>query len=270
MPIACSTAIGCGFPIEEALNRIVKTGLHKCDLLTIEGWAHLNPSSMIAEWDATTARVDALLMERNLRLVSLNAMIGTKMHERTPAAMASRERETAAVLEFMSTYGISTIALQPPLKWQETWSDAEQDLCIATLREQMAVAQKAGVTFALELHTRSPFESMQQVNRLLAALPEIPLVYDATHFVMQGIPIRETAWMMKNAAHAHLRDAKKGELQAPYGEGEVDFDWVLGTLQEKGFKGTISIEYLGSKDTPFDVVDSASRLADKISEYFAV
>ena len=135
-------------------------------------------------------------------------------------------------------------------------------------KTQLEQGRAAGVTFALELHTRSPFESMDQVNRLLAEIPDVPLVYAPTHFVMQGMEIRDTVWMMRNAAHVHLRDAAPGELQSAFGKGQVDFDWVLGTLRDQGYQGAISIEYLGSPDTPFDVVDSARRLASVVATYF--
>jgi sugar phosphate isomerase/epimerase len=50
-------------------------------------------------------------------------------------------------------------------------------------------------------------------------LPEVPLVYDPTHFVMQGIDIRETGWLMAHAQHVHLRDAAPDKMQVPFGTG---------------------------------------------------
>lgn len=264
--IVCSSAIGCGFPVEEALDRIAAIGLQDADLLTIEGWAHINPSALAADFDATSAQIDALLAKRGLKLRSLNAMLGPKMHERDASFSEPRTQQTQALLKLMRKHGFSTIALQPPLKWQETWSNEEQDRCIATLQEQLALAKNEGVCFALELHTRSPFETMDQVRRLMDAIPDVPLVYDPTHFIMQGIPLKDTAWMLNNTRHCHVRDAAQGQLQAPFGQGSVDWDWLTGSLKDSGFSGVVSIEYLGSKDTPFDVLDSAKRLASLLQE----
>jgi sugar phosphate isomerase/epimerase len=83
---------------------------------------------------------------------------------------------------------------------------------------------------------------------------------------MQGIDIRETGWLMDRARHVHLRDAAPGKIQAPFGEGTVDFDWVLGELEQRGYQGHFSIEYLENKD--FDVIDSAQRLHETIARRF--
>lgn len=269
MKIVCSSSIGCGFPVEEALDRIISVGLKDADLLAIEGWAHINPSALAEDFDGVSARIDSLLSERGLRLASLNAMLGPKMHERDASFVEPRKKQTEAIIKLMRKHGISTIALQPPLKWQEAWSHEEQDRCIVTLQEQLELAKKEGVCFALELHTRSPFETMEQVRRLLDAIPDVPLVYDPTHFVMQGIPFKDTAWMLNNARHCHVRDASKGQLQAPFGQGSVDWDWLTGALKDADFSGVISIEYLGGKDAEFDVIDSAKRLAALLQEKLA-
>lgn len=97
-------------------------------------------------------------------------------------------------------------------------------------------------------------------------MPNLGIVYDPTHFVMQGLEIRETDWLIKRAQHVHLRDAAPGAIQTPFGEGAVDFGWVLGTLREHGYSGHISIEYLETKD--FDALDSALRLHEVIARVF--
>jgi sugar phosphate isomerase/epimerase len=138
--------------------------------------------------------------------------------------------------------------------------------CIATLREQKAAGDAAGVTFALELHINSPFETMEQAQRFIEAMPEMPLVYDPTHFVMQGVNIRDTGWLMDRAAHVHLRDAARDKMQVPFGTGEVDFDWVFGALKERGYNGHFSIEYL--ETDAFDVLQEAPKLRDAIARNF--
>jgi len=97
-------------------------------------------------------------------------------------------------------------------------------------------------------------------------MPEMPLVYDPTHFVMQGIDIRETAWLMERAIHVHLRDAAPGKIQEHFGKGAVDFDWVLRTLKDNGYEGHFSIEYL--EDENMDVLEDAKRARDAVAQYF--
>jgi len=267
--IACSTSIASGFPLEKACADIASLGLRLIDILTIEGWAHVNPGDLADRWEETIQHVDGLLKEHDLTPIALNSMVGPKMHERSDESNARRKVETEALFRLMKKYDIGVAALQPPLNVDpELDENIVFESCLATLREQVAMAEAAGLQFALELHTRSPFETMPQVNRLLAAMPDAPLVYDPTHFVSQGINIKETGGMMDNARHVHIRDAAKGKLQAPYGQGEVDFDWICQALKDRGYAGHISIEYLGGKNLEFDVLDSAQRLYEKLVEYF--
>jgi sugar phosphate isomerase/epimerase len=149
----------------------------------------------------------------------------------------------------------------PSRPWEEVLAD-----CVATLREQFQAGAAAGVQFCVELHINSPFETPEQARRLLEAMPEVRFVYDPTHAVCQGLDVRDTAWVMEHAAHVHLRDAAQGQLQAAYGEGAVDFDWVLSALRERGYSGSFSIEYFNAPE--FDVDASVLRLRDHIRRYF--
>lgn len=98
------------------------------------------------------------------------------------------------------------------------------------------------------------------------AIPDIPLIYDPSYFIMQDIDLRETEWLMVNARHVHLRDAAPKQMQVEFGKGAVDFDWVLRTLKDHGYSGNFSIEYLETDG--FDVLNSSHKLYDKIAKYF--
>jgi sugar phosphate isomerase/epimerase len=264
--IACSTSVRCGSSLETALADIANAGFKKVDILTIDGWVHVNSSDLADNWDETVGKVDGLLAQHGLTPIALNTGVGPQLHDRSPEANGKRVRETAALVRLMDHYDITTAAIQPRNADRERpWEDVLRD-CLATLGEQKAAVEAAGRRFALELHVNSPFESLEQAQRFIAEMPDMPVVYDPTHFVMQGLPVKETGWLMRNAGHVHLRDAAEGKLQAPFGEGSVDFDWLLGTLRDSGYTGNISLEYLETND--FDVLDSSRRLYDVVARYF--
>lgn len=267
MAIACSTAVRCNASLEKALADIAAAGFDTIDLLAIDGWVHVNPTDLADRFDETLARVNGLLKQHRLMPIALNTGTSPQLHHRSPEVNAQRMREVEGLIRLMQHLGLNVAAMQPrnpdPAR---PWEDVLRD-CVATLREQVAAAEAAGVTFALELHIRSPFETLQQTRRLLDEMPELPLVYDPSHFVMQGIDIRETGWLMDyNTRHVHLRDAGMDKMQVPFGTGQVDFDWVLGSLVDRGYQGHIAIEYLESD--AFDALDSALRLRDTIIAYF--
>ena len=266
MAIACSTSVFAGSSLEEALRGIAGLGFRQFDLLAIDGWIHVHTSELAERPDEVYARLDALLAETGLQPLAANTGVGPQLHHRDSATNERRAREIAALVRFLQRYGISIAAIQPrqgdpDRPWEAVLAD-----CVTTLREQFAAGDAAGIDFLLELHVRSPFETLEQARRLVEAMPEVRFVYDPTHYACQGIDLRETEWLMERTGHIHLRDAAPGQLQAPFGAGAVDFDWVLGTLSDRGYAGHFSLEYFPSTD--FDVADSVHRLRDKIVEHF--
>jgi sugar phosphate isomerase/epimerase len=224
----------------------------------IEGWVHLNPS----EVEAKAHDVDAALRQWGLTLQCANTGLGVQMHHRSPSHEALRQKNLENLLGFLAPRGVKTAAIQPLAADKERPCGEVFADCLATLDAQIPAGHARGLQFALELHVHSPFETLEQARMLLEARPEMALVYDPTHFIMQGHPLKESTWLMTNARHCHLRDAAPGQLQCPFGLGELDVDWVVKALQDHGYTGDVSIEYLGTDD--FDVVESAQRLRDAL------
>lgn len=257
MRIFVSTAIGCDADLSTALDRAEKVG-SEIDLLMIEGWVHLNPS----EAQSKAAEVDEALRSRGLTLECANTGLGVQLHHRGPAYDPFRKANLKGLLDFLVPRKVKAAAIQPLAADRERPYGEVLSDCLATLDEQMSEGDTRGLQFALELHVHSPFETLEQARMLLEARPEMPLVYDPTHFIMQGHPLKESTWLMPQARHCHLRDAAAGQLQCPFGQGELDVDWVVKSLLDHGYQGDVSIEYLGTDE--FDVVESAQRLRDAL------
>lgn len=266
MAIACSTSVFSNSSLEDALAGIAGLGFPCFDLLAIDGWIHLHTSELAREPAAARARIDGLLARHGLRFLAANTGVGPQLHDRSPEANERRRAETAALVDFLRHYGVRVAAVQPRQSDPSRPWDAVLADCITTLREQFAVAGAAGVQLAVELHVNSPFEKLEQARQLFREMPEVRIVFDPTHFYCQGVPFAEFAWTIDHAVHVHLRDAAPGKLQAPFGEGAVNFDEVLGTLKDRGYAGHFSIEYFASPE--FDVADSVQRLRDTIARHF--
>ncbi|HEY0867049.1 MAG TPA: sugar phosphate isomerase/epimerase family protein [Fimbriimonas sp.] len=263
--VACSTSVRCHSTLDKALEEIAGAGFREIDLLAIDGWVHLNPSDLARDYDSSFRTFDAKLKASNLIIRALNTGVGPQLHDRSSAAAEVRSAEIAALIRFMSEYGIRIAAIQPRNADRSRPADAVFADCIRTVREQVALGEEEGVEFALELHSNSPFETMEQARALVEAFGDVPLVYDPSHFVMQGVDLRDTAWLMNHAKHVHLRDAAHGRLQTRVGEGGVDFDWMLRSLQDGGYRGGYSLEYLETDE--FDALEEALRLEELVKRY---
>jgi sugar phosphate isomerase/epimerase len=267
MAIAISTTVGCNSALDKALQTAHNLGFRNVDILTVDGWAHVNTQDLADDFANTRARVDALLQQYQLTPITTNSGVSTKMHHRSPEINQPRRDETLALVKWCNSYNIDFATIQPPLYIgdEHPWDEVLEH-CVQSLREQKQIGDKNGVRFALELHVNSPFETLEQARRFCEAMPEMPLAYDPSHFVVQGIDARETEWMMERALHVHVRDAAPNKGQEHFGQGTIDFDWMFKALKNRGYKGHFSIEYL--EDENMDVLEDAKRAREAIAQYF--
>jgi len=266
MAIACSTSVFCRSSLEEALRSIRALGFDQIDLLMIDGWVHVNTTDLAGDYAGTLARVDALLKQHALTPIAVNSGVSPLLHDRTPEGCARREAEVKALIRFMNHYHIGVAAVQPrnpdPQRSRpEVLRDSAQ-----TMRDMIEMARGTGVTFALECHSGSIVETMDEVGEIMRLVPDLCFAYDPTHFVMSGVALPDTLPLLERSVQVHLRDAAPGAMQAHYGQGAVDFDWILQRLRERGYRGHFSIEYL--EQAGEDLGEDVQRLRDKIAGYF--
>jgi sugar phosphate isomerase/epimerase len=137
-----------------------------------------------------------------------------------------------------------------------------------TVREITEILARHGARFAYEPHWRTPVQNLDETRDFMENAPDLKLVYDPTHFIMQGYSTEDTLFMLDHCTHAHLRDAAKDQMALPYGAGEVDFAMIIKAMKERGFDKPISLEYLPGKveDPEPDLIkirDDLQRLWDE-------
>ncbi len=255
MAIACSTS-AFKTDFESALGEVARLGFKHVDLIAIGGWNHVSLPKLVDSFDATADRIEGLLSRYGLTPVAMNFAVHHP-HQRTDEqANANRLEQVRAQTRIMNRLGVKVASFYPGYKAEDRrWEDVLADE-VATLGEMLAIGRDAGVTLCVEPHFGTPFQSVRQGLGLLEALPELQIAYDPSHYAMQGIDLRETQPLLDRAATVHLRDAGPDKMQRPVGEGTVDFDWIIQTLQARHYAGQWSIEYLPSEeiDIPAQIV----------------
>jgi sugar phosphate isomerase/epimerase len=242
MSLACSTS-AFRTPLDEALSLVSSMGFASVDLICIPGWDHIQPRELAQDAAGVADRVAALLEQNSLTPIACNVGLSA-FYLRDSETVTQRLRELRGLADLMSRLGIGIASFYPGYKLDPSeWEDAFARW-VRTWREVQEVAEESGVQFVVELHKDTVFEAMSQCHRLFEALPELRIAYDPSHFVMQGIDVRETVPLIERAAHVHLRDAAADKMYEHTGEGNVDFDWLLGALKDRGYAGHISIECL--------------------------
>jgi len=192
----------------------------------------------------------------------MNIGLSYQMHDRRAGSVESNLRELEALCALMGRLSVSVAALQP---LQDDPSRSPADVladCVESLRGYYQCAESHGISLGIELHVNSPFESMGAVNFLLDKIPSAGVIYDPSHFLAKGMDLRDSAFIIDNAVHAHLRDAGPDELQLPVGRGAADFEYIIGLLGEKGYKGGYSIEYIDNGQ--WDALSETLKLRDML------
>ena len=100
----------------------------------------------------------------------------------------------------------------------------------------------------------------------------LKLTLDHAHFACMGFTQDRIDPLAAHAAHAHLRQARPGALQAKWSEGTIDFARVLDALADGGHDGFVSIEYVHQDymDTVYeDVLTETARMRDFVRAHLS-
>jgi sugar phosphate isomerase/epimerase len=243
--IACSTS-AWKVGLDEALGHVSRLGFQKVDLICIPSWGHVSAEKLEADFEHECRAIRHMLAGHGLTAVAANLAVGNLYERGDGAANAARLRHVDAVARLMKRLNIGVASFFPGGKWpaqEMRWTDV-LSATVDTVHEILAVGRTYQVTFAVELHANTPFETVEQGSALLEAVPELGVAYDPSHYAMQQIPLRSTARFLDRARHVHLRDAAPGKMCVRFGDGTVDFEWLYEALHARHYSGHCSIEYL--------------------------
>ncbi len=260
MLVACSTS-AFREPLGAALEAIARLGFAHVDLLTIPSWEQIRPADLRAAFDAQASAIETLLTRYDLTPIAFNTAFGN-LSERPPDLVAQRRAEAEVVARLAHRLGVKVASFYPGFRSPRPWDEVLADT-VASIRELLAAGAEHGVEYVVELHQGTPFETVAQGRGLLAALPELRVAYDPSHYAMQGLDVRDTARFLDRAAHVHFRDAAPDQMQVPFGTGTVDFTWLLQALVDREYAGHASIEYLPG--LPGDLAQSIRRTRDAVT-----
>ena len=159
MKISCSTTIGHRLSLDEALDRIADLGFAEIDLLAAHGWAHVSPRDLVDDFAATSAAIRTSLESRGLGIAALNVAFSGPLYGRSEDDVARRHDEGLAVVNLMEAFDVDVAAVQPGGRPHGIADTTLIEDAAASWAELTALAAEKSRTLALELHTRSPFDS---------------------------------------------------------------------------------------------------------------
>jgi sugar phosphate isomerase/epimerase len=107
-------------------------------------------------------------------------------------------------------------------------------------------AGERGIVFSIEApHKLSIAEQQDDIDSFWAdQIDAVKTTLDCAHMTYAGLdPAHVAQRLAYRCAHAHLRDAVKGNSLLKYGEGSVDFKQYINAVASAGYKGYFSMEF---------------------------
>ncbi len=231
-----------------------------------------------AALDADRVRTDPLGTAGAVRALGISAsnlywLFGPTPEVNAVSDASAQERNLAElpnVLRFAEALGIPSLFLLPGVSRPGQSRSALLTQSAAALREMVPLAAARGVALTVEPHVGGLLASPAETLAFLEAVPGLRLTLDYAHFACMGFPQGEIDVLAPHAAHVHLRQARPGALQAKWGEGTLDFGAMIETLQEAGYDGFLSVEYVHQaymNTLSDDVLTETIRMRDLAHAY---
>ena len=141
---------------------------------------------------------------------------------------------------------LETVLGGQPAKWE-----SQKTGMLSQLKDWAAIAEKAGVVIAIKAHVGSAVNEPERLLWLLDEVksPSIQVVYDYSHFQLQGRGLEETLrLLLPRIRLIHVKDSvgdvNKFRFVLP-GEGRTDYVEYYSLLLSLGYGGPVCVEVSG-------------------------
>ena len=121
---------------------------------------------------------------------------------------------------------------------------------VERLRKCMDEANKRGILLGLLTEREHLTEDIETAKSLCSFVPGLKLTLDPSHFIYKypegNRPNFES--ILDLVSHVRLRDTKEKKFQVCVGQGEMEFGQIIAKLQQKGYRGALSVDIVPEKD----------------------
>jgi sugar phosphate isomerase/epimerase len=239
MQIACHTWAYNNLTLEDAVGTIARLGFRHVDLGT---GPHLNTDRAAAYPDAEASNILRLLEQLDLTVTDLYIML-PRINAPDPAQREAQLTLFERLVPFALALETPGITITPGVIHKDGVDHGLARAVPALLRMVQAV-EDTDLRLSFEPHMDSVAERPEPAMLLLEAVPGLSVTLDYAHFVCQGIVRREIEPLMEHVAHVQIRQAKRGILQTPHDEGTINIPQLLQDLQQHGYRGALTVEYM--------------------------
>ena len=187
--------------------------------------------------------------EAGIAIAALNAH--TNLCARDPAERAANARFLEGSVQMAADLGAPIVVTAGGGKNAYGYEQWFFDWTVEVLRQVLPTAERLGIALAIEAGSPagSLIYNLKTMQKLLdtAGLEGLRALFDCAHYHMRGdSPVTAFNTLKDRIVHMHAKDAAgdpENIVFPPLGQGEVDFDGLLGAMARTGYDGYIAMEY---------------------------
>jgi sugar phosphate isomerase/epimerase len=235
------SSLGCSqFELDDVIALAARHGIECVELRTLAGSADL-PGYFAARY-GSPEHLGLHMRDAALSIVSF----GTSLR-----LVGNEEADRAALLAYVSwaeACGVETLRV---FDGGANGTDDELEQALATWHWWSAMRAARGWRVDLAIETHDAFAHEAPLLRLLEALPDCPILWDAHHTWRKGgaDPVRTWRLLRDRVKHIHVKDsvpdarAKAGYSYVLPGAGQFPMFELMSVLREDGYEGVLSLEW---------------------------
>ena len=277
--LSCNSGLLHTYSVEESIDILAGQGYQAIDISLELAPPFLPPPRphMSSGADASRRRaVRDYARQAGIAIGALNAH--TNVIHGDPAVRRENIDFIRGALHLASDMDVPYVISGCGVKLFYGWESAYWDWCLAALRELTAEAERLGVMILIE--AASPYGSLvhnlARLQKLLNTdgLQSLGVLFDPAHYHVRGDSVLDAYLALGDRVkHMHAKDARGNSEDfgfPPLGQGDIDFDRLIGAMIENGFSGYISVEYeamaWGYPDNPRQVLTDGKNYLERILE----
>lgn len=249
MKLACADFTWPLLPHQDVLRLIRSLDIDGLDLGLFGQRSHIRPEVIRADIPMWAGILRERIRRADLELAAVFVQNALDFETMAPNNPDPREREAGMalyldMLDLARRLEAPGMTLLPGARFND--EPYEQAIARAAegLKARVDAAAHYGISVSVEGHYGSCVDTPEKLARLLELTPGLKLTLDYTHYAYVGIPDAEVEPLIPYARHFQSRSACKGKLQARFSENSIDYARIIQRLQETGYKGFFSIEYV--------------------------
>ncbi len=255
------------FPLlswEKSLRLARDLGMDGIDVSVFQNRSQLKPAEVLANPSVAGAKARAAVQGNGLVVADVFGIPGKNFVDLCPnhpdegVRRASREYFQRLV-DFAVSCGAPHLTVLPGIVFDSEDFAVSFARCIEELSWRLAIADRAGIEFAVEGHTGSIIADPTRAECLVKSIPGLTLTLDLGHLISRGYNQAEANPLIEHTSHVHARCASPGHLQASLKTNTIDFQDLVTRLAAHGYAGWYAIEYVWIDWEHCNEVDNVSE-----------